>query len=533
MRRILLAVLFLAFGSGESFALKVAIRIDQGILNGGTEDDVQVFKNIPFVAAPIGELRWRAPQPGPNWTGARDATEFGPICPQNQRVSQFIPKLPQSEDCLSLNVWSPNTTSTAKLPVMVWIYGGGFQAGSASEPRQDGSKLAAKGVLVVSMNYRLGVFGFLAHPDLSKEASSHASGNYGLLDQIAALRWVQKNIAAFGGDPDNVTIFGESAGSFSVSALMASPLTKGLFQKAIGESGAYLAGPSGPLALKRLAAAEAQGQKFGQALGADSIAALRAKSAEDVLKAAVTGGQGAWFSPDIDGYVLPDDPYTIFTGGTQQHVPLLAGWNLGEGRAGVTLAKEKVTAESFTKQTHERYKEAADAVLKVYPATNDAEAVESAAALAGDMFIGYGTWKWLDVHLVTGESPVFRYSFDRDRPIAPDTKVNRIAVTAKDIGARHAGEIEYVFGALSSDAKAAWEPIDTTISGQMMSYWTNFAKTGNPNGPGLPEWPAYRASDGYQVMHIGPESKASADALRPRYIVLDQMTQHARTMPTQ
>jgi para-nitrobenzyl esterase len=192
-----------------------------------------------------------------------------------------------------------------------------------------------------------------------------------------------------------------------------------------------------------------------------------------------------------------------------------------------------VTAESFTKQTRERYKEAADAVLKVYPATNDAEAVESAAALAGDMFIGYGTWKWLDVHLVTGESPVFRYSFDRDRPIAPDTKVNGIAVTAKDIGARHAGEIEYVFGALSSDAKAAWEPIDTTISGQMMSYWTNFAKTGNPNGPGLPEWPAYRASDGYQVMHIGPESKASADALRPRYIVLDQMTQHARTMPTQ
>jgi para-nitrobenzyl esterase len=314
---------------------------------------------------------------------------------------------------------------------------------------------------------------------------------------------------------------------------MASPLTKRLFQKAIGESGAYLAGPSGPLAPKRLAAAEAQGQKFAQALGADSIAALRAKSAEDVLKAAVTGGQGAWFSPDIDGYVLPDDPYTIFTGGTQQHVPLLAGWNLGEGRAGVTLAKEKVTAESFTKQTRERYKEAADAVLKVYPATNDAEAVESAAALAGDMFIGYGTWKWLDVHLVTGESPVFRYSFDRDRPIAPDTKVNGIAVTAKDIGARHAGEIEYVFGALSSDAKAAWEPIDTTISGQMMSYWTNFAKTGNPNGPGLPEWPAYRASDGYQVMHIGPESKASADALRPRYIVLDQMTQHARTMPTQ
>jgi para-nitrobenzyl esterase len=197
----------------------------------------------------------------------------------------------------------------------------------------------------------------------------------------------------------------------------------------------------------------------------------------------------------------------------------------------VTLAKEKVTAETFRKQVRERYKDAADAVLKVYPVTNDAEAVESAASLAGDTFIGYGTWKWLDVHLATGDSPVYRYSFDRDRPIPPDTTVNGITATAKDIGARHAGEIEYVFGALSADAKAAWEPIDTTISEQMMSYWTNFAKTGTPNGPGLPDWPAYRASDGYQVMHIGPQSRAAADATRPRYVVLDQMAQRDRTMP--
>ena len=508
------------------------VKTDAGVVEGTTNPaGVRAFLGVPYAAPPVGALRWQAPQPVAPWTGVKQAATFGARCMQGSIFGDMVFRDQMSEDCLYLNVWAP--ASAAKLPVMVWIYGGGFQAGSASEPPQDGSKLATKGVVVVSMNYRLGVFGFLAHPDLTKEASSHASGNYGLLDQIAALQWVKKNIAAFGGDPDNVTIFGESAGSFSVSALMASPLTKGLFQKAIGESGAYLAGPSGPLAPKRLSAAEAQGQKLGQALGAESIAALRAKSADDVLKATLAGGPGSWFSPGIDGYVLPDDPYTIFTGGQQQHVPLLAGWNLGEGRAGVTLAKEKVTAETFTKQTRERFKDAADAVLKVYPATNDAEAVESAAALAGDTFIGYGTWKWLDVHLATGDSPVYRYSFDRDRPIAPDTKVNGITATAKDIGARHAGEIEYVFGALSADAKAAWEPIDTTISEQMMGYWTNFAKTGTPNGPGLVEWPAYRASDGYQVMHIGPTSKASADASRPRYVVLDQLAQHARTTPTQ
>jgi len=521
-------------GSAMMTALPVyaQVRTDAGAVEGATNaDGVRAFLGIPYAAPPVGALRWQAPQAVAPWTGVKQATAFGARCMQGPIFNDMIFRDQLSEDCLYLNVWAP--AGAAKLPVMVWIYGGGFQAGSASEPRQDGSKLATRGVIVVSMNYRLGVFGFLAHPDLTKEASSHASGNYGLLDQIAALQWVKKNIAAFGGDPDNVTIFGESAGSLSVSVLMASPLAKGLFEKAIGESGAYLAGPSGPLVPKRLAAAEAQGQKFAQALGADSLAALRAKSADDVLKAALAGGAGAWFSPDIDGYVLPDDPYTIFTGGQQQHVPLLAGWNLGEARAAVTLAKDKVTAETFTKQTRERYKDAADAVLKVYPATNDAEAVESAAALAGDMFIGYGTWKWLDVHLATGSSPVYRYSFDRDRPIPLDTKVNGVAVTAKDIGARHAGEIEYVFGTLSSDTKAPWEPVDTTISEQMMSYWTNFAKTGTPNGTGLPEWPAYGASNGYQVMHLGPASGAAADTARPRYIVLDDITAHARTMPAQ
>jgi para-nitrobenzyl esterase len=503
------------------------VKTDAGPVEGTKNaDGVRVFLGIPYAAPPVGALRWEAPQRVAPWTEVRQATAFGARCMQGPIYTDMVFRDQLSEDCLYLNVWAP--ASADKLPVMVWIYGGGFQGGSASEPRQDGSRLATKGVVVVSMNYRLGVFGFLAHPELTKESANHASGNYGLLDQIAALQWVRRNIAAFGGDPDNVTIFGESAGSFSVSALMASPLTKGLFHKAIGESGAYMAGPTGPLAPKRLAASEAKGLTFAQSLGADSLAALRAKSAEDVLKAALTGGPGNWFSPTIDGFVLPDDPYAIFTAGKQQHVPLLAGWNLGEGRAGVTLAKDKMTAQHFVEQTRERHKESADAILKAYPATNDEEAVESAAALAGDLFIGYGAWKWLDVHLATGGSPVYRYSFDRDRPIAPDTKVNGITATSRDIGARHAGEIEYVFGALAADSKAAWDPVDTTISDQMMSYWTNFARSGNPNGPGLPDWPAYRASDGYQVMHIGPQSHAAPDMTRPRYLVLDEMAKRAR-----
>lgn len=507
------------------------VRTQAGLVEGTVSADghVRTFIGIPYAAPPVGQLRWQAPQPVTPWDGVRKATTFGARCMQGPIFSDMIFRDQMSEDCLYLNVWTPDRA--AHLPVMVWIYGGGFQGGSASEPRQDGTHLAGKGVIVVSMNYRLGVFGFLAHPELTKEAASHASGNYGLLDQIAALAWVQKNIAAFGGDQGNVTIFGESAGSLSVSAIMASPLAKGLVHKAIGESGAYLAGPGGPLAPKSLSAAEALGATFATSAGADSLAALRARTADEVLKASLERGPADWFAPGVDGYVLPEDPYAIYVAGRQLHVPLLAGWNAGEGRAGVVLAKDKVTAQGFTAQTHERFKDNADALLKVYPAGTDAGAVESAAALAGDLFMGYGTWKWLDVQLQTGGSPVYRYSFDRDRPVPADLKVNGVPATAKDIGARHAGEIEYVFGALASDTQAPWEPVDTTISGLMMSYWSNFARSGNPNGAGLPSWPAYHAAD-YAVMHIAPESRAVNDTLRARYEVLDAMAVQARAAAT-
>jgi para-nitrobenzyl esterase len=433
-----------------------------------------------------------------------------------------------SEDCLYLNVWAPAVFATARLPVMVWIHGGGFVAGSASEPRQDGERLAGKGVVVVGINYRLGAFGFLAHPALTQESGHGASGNYGLLDQVAALEWVRKNIAAFGGDPGNVTIFGESAGSFAVSALMVSPLAHGLFHRAIGESGAFFTVGDQTLAPPTLAASEKIGQDFAASLGASSLTALRGKPADEVLKAAGVGPAGFRFRPNIDGYALPRDAYAVFSEGEQNDVPLLAGWNADEIRAGVVLAKDKQTAKTFTEQTRKRFGEAADALLQVYPAGSDEEALESAASLASDLFIGYATWKWVEMQAQTGRSPAFCYSFDRAIPVPADLKIDGVPATARDVGARHAGEIEYVFGALDSVPKVTWEPVDRKLSDVMMSYWTNFARSADPNGPGLPKWPRYDKAGAYQVLHLGDETRAAADARRPRYEVLDAITARLR-----
>jgi para-nitrobenzyl esterase len=411
---------------------------------------------------------------------------------------------------------------------MVWIYGGGFQGGSASEPRQDGEKLAGKGVVVVSFNYRLGVFGFLAHPELTKESGHHASGNYGLLDQVAALQWVKNNIAGFGGDPGKVTIFGESAGSFAVSALMASPLAQGLFHRAIGESGAFFNVRTGALAPSTLAASETSGVTFAESLGATSLAALRAKPAEEVLQGAMKG-PGRRFAPMIDGYVLPRGVRAIYADGQQSHVPLLAGWNADEVRSGVVLAKERLTATSFVERTRKQFGGDADAVLKAYPAGSDEEALESAASLASDQFIAHATWKWLETHRQTGRSPVYRYRFDRKIPIAPDTKVNGTPATVRDIGARHAGEIEYVFGALDSVPKVTWEDTDRKLSDLMMSYWSNFARSADPNGPGLPKWPGYDTASGDQVMHLDVQSQATPATDRVRYEALDAIATKAGT----
>jgi para-nitrobenzyl esterase len=489
----------------------VQVRTANGVVEGvvSADNKVRSFKGIPYAAPPVGALRWKAPQPAASWTGVRKAADYGPRCMQGPIYSDMIFRdSGPSEDCLYLNLWMPEGAQS-RLPVMFWIHGGGFGAGASSEPRQDGGNLSKKGVLVVSLNYRLGVFGFFSLPELSQESDRRASGNYGLLDQVAALRWVHDNIAAFGGDPDNVTIFGESAGSFSVSALMASPLAQGLFRRAIGESGAFF-GTTIPL--KSRADSEAADAKFAESkLGAVSVAKLRELSAEEVLRASLDG-QRLRFFPNIDGYFLPESVPAIFAAGKQAHAALLAGWNADEGSYRQFFGKEEPTAKSYAALIEKQFGDRAAAALKLYPGATDAEAKRSAQDLAGDRFIAWGTWKWMEMQNRTGGATVYRYKFEQTLPTESADAEPR---------APHAGEIEYVFQALDSK-KLPWRPSDGALADLMGSYWANFARTGDPNGPDLPKWPVYRADDGYQVMRLKSDPAAAPDAQRARYELLDK-----------
>jgi len=513
------ATLLLAMSLVPQARANLQVRIDSGIVEGVATGDagIRAFKGIPFAAPPLGDLRWKAPQPVASWDGARKADAFGPRPMQAPVFSDMIfrDKGP-SEDCLYLNVWTPAKSDSERLPVMVWIFGGGLQAGSTSEPRQDGENLAKKGVVIVSMNYRLGVFGFMAHPELSRESGHAASGDYGFMDQVAALQWVQRNIAAFGGDPANVTIFGESAGSESVSVLMASPMAKGLFQKAIGESGAFLGSKAIPAHDVSLADVEAKGADLAAAVGAKSLAELRAVPADAVLRAA-QANRAFRFGAIVDGNFLPEDPDRIYAEGRQAHVPLLAGWNADEMRVYAVFGANRPTAKGFGEDVTAKYGRLATPLLKLYPAGADNEAVRSAGDLAGDRFIAFGTWKWIDMHSKTGGSPVFRYSFDRKVPIAPGRVINGSPATGEDVGAVHASEIVYVFGALASEKNVPWQPADYELSDAMGTYWTNFAKRGNPNSPGYARWPSYDKATGYPVMHLDSTQESAPEAHRDRY----------------
>jgi para-nitrobenzyl esterase len=502
-----------AFAQIHTVQQKTADGVLEGVVSA--DGKVRTFKGIPFAAPPVGPFRWKAPQPVTPWTGVRQASEYGARCMQGGIYSDMIfHDSGPSEDCLYLNLWMPANPASAKLPVMVWIYGGGYQAGATSEPRQDGGNLSKRGVVVVSMNYRLGIFGFFSHPELAKESGHDSSGNYGLLDQLAALQWVRKNIATFGGNPDNVTIFGESAGSFSVSALVASPLAKGLFQRAIGESGAYLS--TGTLPLKPHAETEQADLAFAKAnLGADSLGDLRAKPADELLQAALKA-KGVFFSPNIDGYFLPESVLAIFAAGKQSTVPLLAGWNRDEMNYHAVLGDDPPTAANFRTHLDALYSAHADEIAKLYSGSTEAEIKRAAQDLAGDRFIAFGTWKWLEMTAKTGKVPVYRYEFDQTLPLAPD------APAGAEPSAPHASEIEFVFQMLSS-RQLPWRPEDHKVSELMGTYWTNFARTGDPNGRGVPQWPAYSAKHHYPVMHLAADPHAAPDAHRARYLLLDTL----------
>jgi len=522
MKTAVLAAMVLASAALADDQVKVA----EGTLRGTATPDgaVRMFKGIPFAAPPLGNLRWKAPQPAAAWSGVREADKFGAPCQQTDVYHDiFFRDAQPSEDCLNLDIWIPAAKPAGgKFAVLLWYYGGGFVAGGASEKRYDGEALARKGIIVVNASYRLGVFGFLAHPELSKESGHNSSGNYGLLDQVAALQWVAKNIAAFGGDPEKITIGGESAGSFSVSALMASPLSRKLIHGALGESGAFFHSPTnpGPLQVLPLHEAEAHGAKFAESIGAHSLADLRAKPADELLQAASKPGEG--FRPILDGYYFPATVQEIFAAGQQSQVPLLAGWNADEVKMFILMAPQKPTAKSFAEQAEKRFGARAPAFLKLYPAATDAEALTSAEDLASDDFISFSTWKWIEMQRKTGNAPVYHYRFEQVPATKPGEMLGNIP--ASEAGSRHACEIEYVFGTLKlAHPDTPWTAGDFKVSEEMTSYWANFVKTGNPNGKGLPQWPNSEAKNGYQVMHLnGAGSAAKPDALRARYEFLDQ-----------
>jgi para-nitrobenzyl esterase len=511
--RVIAAVVVALLGVG-SLGAQVQVRTEAGLVAGNNSADgkVVIFKGIPFAAPPVGELRWKEPQPVARWKGVRKATEFGSRCMQARIFEDMVFRdSGPSEDCLYLNVWTPGISANTKRPVMVWIYGGGFQAGSSSEPRQDGEPLAHKGVVIVSMNYRLGIFGFFSHPRLTAESAHHASGNYGLMDQAEALKWVHENIGAFGGDPNNVTIFGESAGSFAVSALMASPLSKGLIHAAIGESGAFF---GKTLNVKPLAESERRDAVFAESLGMKGVGQLRGVSAEKLLEAARSGNDNERFRPNIDGYFMPSSAYAIYAKGEQAHIPLLAGWNRDEGSYRHFFGKEQVSKENYAAKIRQLFGEAAPEALKLFPGGSDEELKSSAALLDTADFIALGTWKWLEMHLQTGEAPVYRYEFDQ---VAPTSEGHEAEAGL----AYHSAEIEYVFATLDWK-QISWRPEDYKLSEQMGTYWTNFAKNGNPNGAGLGAWPMYNRKSGYEVMHLGAAPRAMVDKQREQFVFLDK-----------
>jgi len=532
---LIVAIQFVSLMAFSQTNSNLQVKVSNGTLEGVLESSgIRSFKGIPFAQPPVGDLRWKEPQPAKNWTGVRKADKFGSNAMQTKVFGDMnFRSAGMSEDCLYLNVWTPAKSPNEKLPVLVYFYGGGFMAGDGSEARYDGEKMAEEGIVALTVNYRLGVFGFLAHPELTKESPYNSSGNYALFDQNAALKWVQENIAAFGGDPARVTIAGESAGSIAVSAQMASPLSKNLIAGAIGESGAMIFPTLAPVTLEQ---GEKNGLAFAEKVKAGSLSALRAMPAQELLQAASMPGAFS-ASSTVDGYFLPKLPSAIFAVGEQAKVPLLAGWNSAEIPFQAFMAADAPTPENYMKKIKQEYPDQADLVLKLYPGNTQQEVVKSATALASDRFIVYSTWKWIDLQAKTSGKPVYRYLFSKSKPPMTSEFSNATPGLAGGItqgeqaaaapkapvseGAPHAFEIEYAMGNLSTNPVYAWTPDDYKVSETMFKYFANFIKTGDPNGSGLPKWSPTTNADNAPFMNIDVTTKQENATDRGRYLFLD------------
>jgi para-nitrobenzyl esterase len=478
----LLAVILLTAITHAGFAQSASqVKTEDGLVEGTIEDGVAVFKGIPFAEPPVGELRWKAPQPMKPWTGVKQCKIFGASPMQGEPKPFYswseeflIPKEPISEDCLYINIWTPANSMKSKKPVLVWIYGGGFNSGGGAVPIYDGKALASREIVVVNMNYRVGIFGFFAHPELTKESPHKSSGNYGLMDQMAALQWVKKNIAAFGGDPDRVTIAGQSAGSMSVVSLVASPLASGLFKQAIAQSGSGMLSrnPKPPRqAQLGLSTIENEGLRVAAELGAKSIADLRKISANDLLKNAKYQP-----FPIIDGYVLTQSIPSTFKQGKENNVDLLTGWNEDEG---FVFGPPK-NASQFKEGIERDYGTAAKELLENYPATSDAVAAASEMKLSRDIIFGAPNYVLANITSGQGKK-VYVYRFTHTVPGTGEYARFK---------AFHTGEVAYMFDNLAM-LHRDWQAVDRELAKSMSSYWVNFVKTGDPNGTGLPTWPRY------------------------------------------
>ena len=501
------------------------VKTQYGVLEGFEEDGVKKFLGVPFAQAPVGELRWKAPQPVQAWEGVREAKTFGNDPMQLDIFGDMQFRGPgRSEDCLYLNIWTTAKTTADALPVLIYFNGGGLMAGSGSEPRYDGSAIAKEGVIGVTANYREGVFGFFAHPELTAASDYKGSGNYGFLDQVAAIKWVKENIAAFGGNPNRITIVGESAGSFSVSLLMCSPLSKDMIAGAMLSSGAEVL----PYLPTAQADADAAGAELLKQAGIASLADAMAMNADSLQKILPPRGMA---NVVLDGYFMTESADAVFERGEQAQVPLLAGWNSLEGTPMQMLRGQAPTLQNYKNAMKAQFGDMTDEIFEAYGITTDEDVVgQNGFDLASDLFTGFPTWKVCDYHAKSG-LPVYRYHYMHPRPQVSEKMGDKTAALAGGVrektaeekkaeaqqpaiapGAVHSADIEYAMGTLDTNEFYDWQEEDYAISKLFLTYYANFCKTGNPNGKGLPQWTAITKEnlDAAPVMKIDVKSKELA-----------------------